>query len=443
MRLVYILVGLWFLPALASAQTFSPGVEKQNDGRFPNRKCVPSRVSPPAQSASRFLLKEGDRVVFYGDSITEQGFYANYVEAFTRTRFPDRDVRFFNAGWAGDATWGGAGGASDERVRRDVQPFRPTVIAIMLGMNDGGYVPFDPKIYAVFQEWYGKLFGWMRQAAPDARFTLIETSPYDDFTRKPPDFAGYNATLTRFRAAVQELAQKENQTFVDFNAPLVSVLKKARALDAKQSQRLVPDFIHPAPAGHLIMAGELLKAWNAPSVVTTVTLDAAQKRVQEAVNTEVSDFDGLTWTQFDRALPFAVDTSDPTMALVLRCSDFMEQLNQERLSVAGLPAGTYRLTIENQTVGSFTAAQLAVGINLASLDTPMRRQALRVLEQIEQHNHIMFLRWREVQIPYAASEGGQAALNGLDKLATELLEKVREEAHPKACHYRLILLRPS
>jgi hypothetical protein len=35
-----------------------------------------------------FFLHGGDRVVFLGDSITEQRLYTTYIEAYTATRFP-------------------------------------------------------------------------------------------------------------------------------------------------------------------------------------------------------------------------------------------------------------------------------------------------------------------------------------------------------------------
>jgi len=55
-----------------------------------------------AEAPSSFALKDGDRVVFYGDSITQDGAYARFVEEYVRTRFPQWDIRFYNAGVGGD-----------------------------------------------------------------------------------------------------------------------------------------------------------------------------------------------------------------------------------------------------------------------------------------------------------------------------------------------------
>ena len=48
---------------------------------------------------SGFFIHDGDRVVFLGDSITEQKLYTTYIEAYTVTRFPKQEFHFWNSGW--------------------------------------------------------------------------------------------------------------------------------------------------------------------------------------------------------------------------------------------------------------------------------------------------------------------------------------------------------
>jgi hypothetical protein len=93
----------------------------------------------PAQAPSgtpTFLLKDGDRVVFYGDSITEQRLYTSFIEEYALTRFPDRKIEFFNSGVGGDKVsggWagllgGGGGGGAD----------RPAVVAGFVRVSANG-----------------------------------------------------------------------------------------------------------------------------------------------------------------------------------------------------------------------------------------------------------------------------------------------------------------
>jgi hypothetical protein len=95
--------------------------------------CIPGFLS----AQEEFFLKNGDTVVFYGDSITARRIYSSFTEAYVLTRFPKLDVRFVHSGWGGDTVAGGAGGSLRVRLQRDVIAYQPTVVTILLGMNDG------------------------------------------------------------------------------------------------------------------------------------------------------------------------------------------------------------------------------------------------------------------------------------------------------------------
>src|SRR5262249_37910247 len=82
-----------------------------------------------------FYLKDGDRLVFYGDSITDQRLYTTFVESYVVTRYPGMNVTFIHSGWGGDRVTGGGGGKIDLRLSRDVISYKPTVVTVMLGMN--------------------------------------------------------------------------------------------------------------------------------------------------------------------------------------------------------------------------------------------------------------------------------------------------------------------
>src|SRR5262249_36886356 len=111
---------------------------------------LPAAVPAAEQSGGGYALKDGDRVVFYGDSITDQRLYTVFVESYTVTRFPVRDVTFVHSGWGGDRVTGGGGGPIDLRLERDVIAYKPTVVTVMLGMNDASYHPFDDKVFETY-----------------------------------------------------------------------------------------------------------------------------------------------------------------------------------------------------------------------------------------------------------------------------------------------------
>ncbi|MGA8780713.1 MAG: GDSL-type esterase/lipase family protein, partial [Terracidiphilus sp.] len=137
----------------------------------------------PVIAAQPFALKDGETVVFYGDSITAQRLYTKDVEEFVLTRYPQLHVKFVNAGVPGDTAAGGYAGTMAERVARDVAPYGPGMITVMLGMNDGGWGYGSPdQIDADFQSRYNALLHALRQVAPTAALTLISSTPYDEIT---------------------------------------------------------------------------------------------------------------------------------------------------------------------------------------------------------------------------------------------------------------------
>ena len=54
-----------------------------------------------AEPNNDFFFKRGDRIVFLGDSITEQYQYSSYIELYLTTRFPNWNLTFINAGIGG------------------------------------------------------------------------------------------------------------------------------------------------------------------------------------------------------------------------------------------------------------------------------------------------------------------------------------------------------
>lgn len=402
-------------------------------------------VIPAATKAQdTFFLHAGDRVVFYGDSITAQRLYTVYVETYVLTRFPRLDASFVHSGWGGDRVTGGSGGPIDVRLERDVIHYQPTVMTIMLGMNDGSSHVFDEETFNVFTQGYQHIIESVQKSLPQIRFTLIQPSPYDDVTRPPTFEGGYNIVLVRYGEWVKDYARQIGANVADLNTPVVAMLVQANAVNPKLALKILPDRVHPGPDGHLIMAEALLKAWGAPATVTAVEINAAKKRVVLATNTVVdglaSHANGLTWTQTDSALPMPYDLSSPTTALVMHCSDFIQALDQEPLRVTGLKAEHYTLKIDDQSIGTFTPAELAVGINLAALSTPMSTQAMNVETLTVRHNAVHAARWQTVQVPLAGLPAPhlQSALDDLNALDSELVDEQRAAALPKTHTYELI-----
>lgn len=391
-----------------------------------------------------FSLRDGDTVVFYGDSITDQRMYTVVAETFALTRFPGRKIRFVHSGWGGDRVTGGGGGPIEDRLKRDVDVYKPTVMTIMLGMNDGRYRAYDPEIFKTYADGYVRILDLVKAANPNARLTLIQPSPYDDVTRAPMFEGGYNEVLLRYSAFVKDLASRNGQGTADLNTGVVNMLRRANTTDAATAKLILPDRVHPGWAGHLVMGVELLKAWNAPSLVTAVELDLAAKKVLDQKNTVVAGLrlDGGTysWTQADQALPMPLPDKGPATQLAVKSSDFWEALNAQPLKLTGLDAGKrWALRINGVKAGEFTGAELAAGVNLARMDTPMMQQAEQVHALTVKRTNVHQMRWRQLQLPFEKDGYPRMAsiLQQLDALDEDIAARQRSTARPGAFFYEV------
>lgn len=395
-------------------------------------------IATQAAPAQSFALHNGDRITFYGDSITAQRFYTRDVQDFIATRYPTLAVEFHNAGVPGDKVSGGYAGDAAIRVSRDVKPWNPNVITVMLGMNDGDYMKPDQKVFADYQAGYEQLLSMLRAAAPKAKITLLENTPYDEVTHGT-EFAGYMETTTQNARATPALGEREHLPVVDTYSPMVDLLKRARTADPSYASLLVTDRIHPAEPSHWVIAAALVKAWRVDPVVSEVTISTGSHAVTESKRTTVSALvvngNELSWDQMDEALPLPFNFDNELMNFVLSVSDLWA-CDQEILRVSDLQPGTYALRIDAMKIGSFSAAQLARGINLATMKTPMWQQAREYDSELGQRSSL-----EQADLLLTASthvadraEGSRILREG----EAEFEQHAREQLHIVKHHYELM-----
>jgi lysophospholipase L1-like esterase len=394
--------------------------------------------------AQQFALKDGDTVVFYGDSITAQRLYTKDVEEFVLTRYPTLHLRFLNAGVPGDSVNGGYAGTIAERVQRDVAPFHPAMITVMLGMNDGGWAQGSPEIDAAFQKGFRALLDALHTAAPGAALTLICPTPYDEITHGT-EFPGYSRVIDTFADDVSQIGAQlqasgdKDVLVADFHRPLTAALDRAKTQFPQLAPLIVPDRIHPAEIGHWIMAAALMSAWHVNPVVSRLALNAASAQVIDRDRTTVTQLEksaqGLEWTELDDALPLPLDFNNAMTPVLLRISD-VAQLDQMLLRIESLDPGQYELLIDGKPIAVFSREELQRGVNLALYKTPMLDQARGIdgtedrRATLDQARFIL-----SAEIKESATSG--VAEDKLRQAQDELAAAIRKDLDPKPHQFEL------
>lgn len=392
----------------------------------------------------KFALADGDTVVFYGDSITAQRLYTRFVEEFALTRYPALHLHFVNAGVSGDSAYGGYAGAMTQRVQRDVAPFHPAMITVMLGMNDGGYVPESAKIDEVFQKGYRELLEALRKAAPDARITLITPTPYDEITHGT-EFPGYSAVVHQNADDVSHIGSQlqaagdKTILIADFDRPLTGALQRAKTQFPTLAPLIIPDRIHPSEAGHWILAAELMSAWHVDPIVSRLVLNAASAAVIDKERTTITSIErssnGIKWTELDEALPLPLDFNNALTPVLLQVSD-IAQLDRQMLLIEQLDAGQYQLSIDGKPVAVFSSEELQNGVNLALFKTPMLDQARGIDWEEERRASLdesLFILSAEVK----ESANSAVAEQTLRQAQDELAANIRATLNPKPHNFEL------
>ena len=344
-------------------------------------------VCAPFAFADEFLVKDGDRVMFLGDSITEQYQYSSDLETYLTTRFPKWRLQFLNTGISGDTATGGAG-----RFKTHILDEKPTVLTINFGMNDGGYGKFDKNRCDQFIKNTEK----MLEAAEAAGIQVALCSPNAVDRRYKSNGAEYLETQQEFYAPLAASAEKFGFPFVDQYAITRKALEKMEA-DKADNVKPFPDGFHTAPSGGLFMAHAILTGLKAPALVSDATIDVPAGKATESackVTGLAADPTGVEFSRLDDAIPFAIQ---PDYVSLLPYVNNLKDLNWYGLKVTGLASGKYAVAVDGAEVAQYTADELAAGVNLGTATKgPIWEQGKKVRDAINAKNQMVHQRFRGV-----------------------------------------------
>lgn len=215
-------------------------------------------AAEPADALSK--LDNVHRIVFLGDSITYAGQYAELIETYYVSRFPDRQLEFLDLGLpsetvSGLSEDGHAGGQFPrpdlhERLGRVLEKTKPDLVIACYGMNDGIYLPFSEERFEKFQAGINRLHE--RVTAAGVKIILVTPPTFDEVKGGHP---GYGHALDRYSEWL--LAQrKADWDVVDLHGPMNRYLAERRQRDPNFF--LASDGVHCNENGHWIIAKQIL-----------------------------------------------------------------------------------------------------------------------------------------------------------------------------------------
>jgi lysophospholipase L1-like esterase len=367
-----------------------------------------------APKAHKLVLKQGDRLAICGDSITEQKMYSRLLEDYLTTCVPELKVTVRQYGWSGEKAPGFL-----HRMTNDCLRFKPTVATTCYGMNDHEYRPYEDRIGDLYRSnslaivrafkanhvrviqgaagCVGKMPHWVKTA----------NGTVDDL----------NLNLCNLRNIGVEIAEQEKVGFADVYWPMLTNRVWSQKLYGTNYAIAGKDGVHPAWAGHTVMAYAFLKSLGLDGNLGTLTVDLKRGKARATKGHEVLSARRGEYEFKSSRYPFCACvpesesaasypvcgkdevSSDASIRSGMTLVPFNEEFNRLMLVVKNATAETYQVSWGDAT-RTFKGEQLAKGINLAAefpcnpfcaafarVDSAVIAKQAFETEQIKKHFH--------------------------------------------------------
>ena len=388
--------------------------------------CVVPCASPAAADEKGGLVS-GDRVVFFGDGVTQQRYFTRDVAQFVALRHPDRDIRFFNAGWEEDTAKGGL-----ERLERDVFWLSPTVVVVAFGHTEASAKP--PLDLTGYREALSGIVKALR--AKNLRVVVLSPGCVD------PDRGGPKSGLAATQDALGELtkvaldvARESGVVGVDLHHTMLSFQAEAKAADSAFT--MFSDWMHLDEAAHLVIARAVLAALGLDAMPPIGELDSKGAAGK-----------GLKVASWNDAGPIVLETTAPlaasfwyseSAARVMETCGFLDTLAGQRLVVGDLPAGDWEVVVDDGAPLRATAAVLSRGLLVSGFGSDAAKTVYDLVDLKETAQAGI---WRNVRRKTSDRPG--AAKLGQDLLAVDqgFATAILAASAPRPAGVRIVLTRP-
>ncbi len=407
-------------------------------------KCLAADPNP-------FVLQQNQPVMFLGDSITNNGTYIAYINAYLKTRWPDHMYDLINLGLSSET----ASGLSEddhpgprpwihERLQRAFAATKPKVVVACYGMNDGIYHPFAEDRFQAYREGINRLIAEARAAG--CQIVLLTPPPFDgasyrkqlfpadaeEFGYKYP-FKDYDKVLGRYATWV--LGQgSEVDAVVNLHAPINEFYLEYRKVDPQFKSG---DGVHPKPFGHWLIAREILRAWNLLDQNDVAKFDAATGKVSTGNIGQVEQQDGETRFEWTTRIPMPTDPKWEVLPSAIQ-NDF-GKYHRFALIVTGLRDEQYDMYTGDTLLGRVTRDQLQGGVDLRQFSGfGPNKAAAELLDVTLERHRMLSAAWREHVGHKRQNTPSAIPLDEAKAKAAELDRRIDELAQPQKLKLRLV-----
>jgi len=219
------------------------------------------------------------RVLFLGDSITQDGRYVSVIEYELFQRYPDKEFNIVSIGLSSETVSGLTEPGHPyprpclfDRLNAALAKLPPSTIVACYGMNDGIYHPQSEERFQAYKDGILKLIERAQQINANV---ILLTPPIfdaqvipDNVVGKDAEKFGYSSPFKHYNHVLQDYSQwllsldKPNVQVIDINGPMLDYIQEKRRQNPDFA--LSDDGVHPNLAGHVLMAQEFLRGLEIP-----------------------------------------------------------------------------------------------------------------------------------------------------------------------------------
>lgn len=381
-------------------------------------------------SKATFELKNGDRVVFLGNSLFENDLQYGYLELALTTRWPDRDVTYRNIGWSGDDVFGDARSyftnppTAYDLLIEQITKAKPTIVFIAYGgieaqEGEAGLPRFNEGLNKLLDKIDGL----------GAKAILLSPIPIMS-AGSPENLATRNKNLELYATAIAKAATARGKQFIDIFNPLQEINKNVKLSD---------NGFHLNETGYYYLATTLENNLGLASPLKeAITINVSKHRIEASAPAKMidvgKDIANFKFTIYEEYLPLMLPKQNAGIVDNVRL-----------LKVTGLKKGFYTLTANDAQVITASAKKWEEGV--AIKQGASFSQASQLREMIVKKNDLFFQQYRPLNrtyiIGFRSYEQGRhkQGLEDLNFIITWLEGQIALHRMPKSIVYQLTPLK--